>query len=156
MFDKKNRWIIVSNRLPLEVKNDEIIRGSGGLITAITGIDSANPILWAGLVPGEDIENDYLASLKKLKDKIQYHPIFIKKKEYHKYYNGFCNDVLWPLLHYETEYVRYDLSNWKTYIDVNKKIARNLSTLIAKDDIVWIHDFHLLLVPKFLKKIKTY
>ena len=154
LLDTKTRWIIVSNRLPLEVKNDEIIRGSGGLITAITGIDSSNPILWAGLVPGEDIESEYLTSLKKLKDKIQYHPIFIKKKEYNKYYNGFCNDVLWPLLHYETEYVRYDLSNWKTYVDVNKKIAKNLSNLIQKNDIVWIHDFHLLLVPKFLKKIK--
>ena len=154
MLDTKNRWIIVSNRLPLEVKNDEIIRGSGGLITAITGIDSTNPILWAGLVPGEDIEGEYLTSLKKLKDKIQYHPIFIKKKEYHKYYNGFCNDVLWPLLHYETEYVRYDLSNWNTYVEVNKKIAKNLSTLVQTNDIVWIHDFHLLLVPKFLKKIK--
>jgi len=153
-LDTKNRWIIVSNRLPLEVKNDEIIRGSGGLITAITGIDSTNPILWAGLVPGEDIEGEYLTSLKKLKDKIQYHPIFIKKKEYHKYYNGFCNDVLWPLLHYETEYVRYDLSNWNTYVEVNKKIAKNLSTLVQTNDIVWIHDFHLLLVPKFLKKIK--
>ena len=153
-MDTKNRWIIVSNRLPLEVKNDEIIRGSGGLITAITGIDSTNPILWAGLVPGEDIEGEYLTSLKKLKDKIQYHPIFIKKKEYHKYYNGFCNDVLWPLLHYETEYVRYDLSNWNTYVEVNKKIAKNLSTLVQTNDIVWIHDFHLLLVPKFLKKIK--
>ena len=149
-----SRWLIVSNRLPiaLDKKTQKLKQSSGGLVTAINGIKTSSPIHWIGsLAPG--ITNKHLAQYKP-KDKTTFSFPKISKELYHSYYNKFCNDVLWPLLHYETELVDYNQENFEDYIKVNKLFAEHIAKVSKKDDVVWINDFHLFMVPKFLKQLK--
>lgn len=77
--------------------------------------------------------------------------VFIEPEIYSLYYNGMCNDVLWPLLHYESGMVDFSDESWQAYVDVNHKFAQEILKTAREGDLVWIHDFHLLLVPGLLK-----
>ncbi len=81
-----------------------------------------------------------------------YHPIFIPENLAVNFYAGFCNATLWPLFHYMTAYVVYQEEQWQTYQRVNKLFCEAICNIIQGDDIVWIHDFHLLLLPQLLRE----
>jgi trehalose 6-phosphate synthase/phosphatase len=68
-----------------------------------------------------------------------------------KFYNGFCNKTIWPLFHYFTANVAYDENNWLYYKKVNKSICDAALQILRPDDMVWIHDYHLMLLPKLIK-----
>ena len=146
-----SRWIIVSNRLPFayDKQTKKLTVSSGGLVTAIIGIQTNDQILWIGSLP-----DDFPRSLisKKKDKKLRYSSPHISKKLYEDYYNGFCNDVLWPILHYESELVRFNSKLWQSYKQVNQIFANHICKMAKKDDVIWIHDFHLFLVPKMIKK----
>ncbi len=158
---KHSPWIIVSNRLPLQpdAKGERLIAGEGGLVTAITGIKSKTPLYWVGSVSGEKKK---LAGLfnrdSSLKD-THYHPIFLNEKLYDSYYNGFCNDTLWPLLHYETSLIKVKDDCWQNYKRVNQLFANEIydlnRKLALKNPVIWIHDFHFFLLPKMLKDLDS-
>ena len=61
--------------------------------------------------------------------------------------------VLWPLFHYALESVEYSEEDWKVYVDVNEKFGHAVKCLIHHDDIVWVHDYHLLVLPKLIRSI---
>ncbi len=72
--------------------------------------------------------------------------------DYQEYYNGFANRVLWPILHYRldlAEFSRHDLSG---YLRVNEHFANELSKLLEPDDVVWVHDYHLLPLARLLRE----
>lgn len=146
------RWIIVSNRLPFsyDSKRKELKPSSGGLVTAIRGIKSREKTLWVGAIP----EEVPISKVKSIKDPngIKYDGPKISNELYEKYYNGFSNDVLWPMLHYESQRVKYKQDNYDAYKKVNQEFANFLAKTLKDDDVVWVHDFHLFLLPKLLKK----
>lgn len=150
-----SRWIIVSNRLPFSYdKKSKSLKGSsGGLVTALNGVKSKNPLIWLGSLP-RSTPKEAIALIKKTQGKMSYAPLIIEDQMYDDYYNGFCNDVLWPALHYETEFIKYKTKNWETYKQVNEIFAKEIIKIAKKDDVIWIHDFHLFLVPKLLKEKK--
>lgn len=150
---EKNKWIIVSNRLPFQYdsKKNELRAGSGGLITAISGIKSDNPFMWIGSLE-DRIDPKLVTKLNKKSGKIFYHPIGIDRKTYAQFYNGICNDVFWPLLHYEGRYVRFRNENWEAYKKVNELFAKEILKKANNGDLIWIHDFHFFLLPKLLKE----
>ena len=145
------RWIIVSNRLPFSynAQTNKLIPSSGGLVTAIRGIKTTEPIVWVGSIP----DNIPRSLLQNTNEKtVCYSSARIPEKLYEQYYNGFCNDVLWPILHYESELVRFNPQMWESYIKVNQIFSDHICKIAKKDDVLWIHDFHLFLVPKMIKK----
>lgn len=148
------RWIIVSNRLPIryDQKNKRFTVASGGLVSSLLGVAYRKPILWFGLTT-ENYPPEIVAEItKKFNRRIEIRPLTISKELYNPYYNNFCNAVLWPLLHYETERVAWDLSSWQKYQEVNRIVANALATQTsAKTDLLWIHDFHLMLVASYLR-----
>ncbi|MDA8791823.1 bifunctional alpha,alpha-trehalose-phosphate synthase (UDP-forming)/trehalose-phosphatase [Bacteriovoracaceae bacterium] len=148
-----SRWIIVSNRLPFhwDETREKLTQSGGGLVTAINGVKSKKPMHWIGSLDHNIPEN--LVKTYKSKDKTTFSYPKISKNLYDSYYNDFCNDVLWPLFHYESELVRFEETHWKSYVEVNQRFADHISKVAKADDLIWIHDFHLFLVPKFLKKI---
>ena len=153
-----SRWIIVSNRLPFSLtessdkKTQKIKQISGGLVTAINGIKSKNPIRWIGsLAPG--ITKKHISEFKSKENVSFSYPEF-SQELYDAYYNGFCNDVLWPLLHYETDLIRYKKENFEAYVEVNKIFAEHIVKVAKKDDVIWINDFHLFMCPKFIKELR--
>lgn len=76
----------------------------------------------------------------------------LTKQEIENYYHGFSNRVLWPLFHLFIEKMQPKEIYWNTYRKVNKKFAQNVINEIDKDDFIWIHDYHLALVPYFIKQ----
>ncbi len=154
------RLIVVSNRLPIVIskENDQwgIQPGSGGLITALTPILKENKSLWVGW-PGTGGK----APIRKLLDQFGSEQgyklvgIPLSQQEIERYYWGFSNGTLWPLLHDLLGYCKFNLEDWQTYVAVNKKFARAIKKLNRENDIIWVHDYQLSMVGHFLKKLKV-
>ena len=148
-----SRWIIVSNRLPFsyDKANNGLKTSSGGLVTAIRGIKTKKEVLWIGSIPNNVPKK--LVRQYRDKDNIKFSFPDLDSELYDNYYNGFCNDVLWPILHYESDSVKFSIDRWQDYKKVNQIFAKHVAKVAKKDDIIWLHDYQLFLVPKLLKEI---
>lgn len=158
------RLIMVSNRLPVSINKDEngewvFKMSSGGLVTALSGLKKDIPFLWVGWpgihVPEE--EQEHLS--KKLQDEYGLFPVFLSEKLVDEYYNGFCNDILWPLFHYTSlpnfdpgRELRFDNSLFNAYEQANQKFADCLIQAYKPNDIIWVHDYHLMLLPQITRR----
>lgn len=154
-MENAKRWIIASNRLPF-MRNSETgkyVTSSGGLVTAINGIQSDIETLWCGIAP-DCISQEEWNSINGDISLSKFIPLFISKEEYDPYYNGFSNSALWPLMHYEGNYMHYTQHDWECYQKVNRKIAEKICETVKDGDLVWVHDFHLTLVPQMIRSIK--
>ncbi|MFW5887670.1 MAG: alpha,alpha-trehalose-phosphate synthase (UDP-forming), partial [Bacteriovoracia bacterium] len=149
-----SKWIIVSNRLPFkyDAENDQLQMSSGGLVTAISGIHTKTPILWVGSTTDEITMKKIEQRGKKARENISYHPILMDNNLYNAYYNGMGNDVIWPAFHYEADMIKFEKENWDAYVKANQIIADNIVEVADDNDLIWVHDFHLFLVPGFIKK----
>ena len=130
----------------------ELVPTAGGLVTALQEVELNNDKVWLGAHPGEILIDAWQEFAKQSQDNTQYIPVAITKSLYNSYYNGFCNDVLWPLLHYQTGLVNFTDAAWHSYQKVNRKFAEAVLKVIRPNDIIWIHDFHLFLLPALLRK----
>lgn len=149
------RWIIASNRLPYSYDADThaLQLSSGGLVTAITGIHGDEEKVWVGAVLSSEIDHwrhaDVPASKHLAIDMVE-----VEDQTYDRYYNGFSNDVLWPLFHYLSERVQFRHDDWRAYQTVNRLFAEKIAQIAKPNDLIWIHDFHLMLVPSYLKALR--
>lgn len=163
------KLVIVSNRLPITVEeksgNIEYRESVGGLVTALTtylnwlGKTSSNKItkhIWFGWL-GSTISEKMKGPVKeKLFREYKCYPVFISEKEIDKFYNGFCNKTIWPLFHYFPSLTVYDDAYWLTYKRINDLFCNTVLEIIQPNDLIWIHDYHLMLLPKLLKeKVKN-
>ncbi|KAI6029859.1 glycosyltransferase family 20 protein [Pisolithus microcarpus 441] len=88
--------------------------------------------------------------------KIDYVPVWLEDKVAHGHYDGYCKTTLWPLFHYllwqdvATEYASVD-ANYEEYEQANQAFASRLASVLKPGDLVWVHDYHLLLVPRLLR-----
>ncbi len=158
------RLVIVSNRLPfiVEEENGKIkFKDSvGGLVTGINDyLDSLKsssftsiPYIWVGW-PGREIKKEHQDELRNraMSDYSSY-PVFISKGEMDNFYNGFCNRTIWPLFHCFPDYTVYDENFWNSYKKVNYYFCDTLLKILKPDDILWIHDYHLMLLPKLIRE----
>ncbi|KAL4781032.1 glycosyl transferase [Aspergillus varians] len=156
---KKGQLIIVSNRLPLSLeKQDSSYRStlsSGGLVTALSGISQSTNIRWFGW-PGINIEDpdERKVAAAALADKDAV-GVFIDKELAHSHYNVFSNGIVWPILHYQSG-VGFNEDAWKAYQRVNKIFADTVADSVSSGDLIWVHDYHLLLFPAYLRdRLKT-
>ena len=152
-----SRCLLVSNRLPVAFnsKLNEFTPSSGGLASAIKGLDAKKvgfDFEWMGILT-DDIGPEKINALKTQSlGNLPCHPIIVPKKKYDDYYNLYCNNVLWPLFHYERNMVRHNAEGWKAYCDVNQLVADAVIAEAKEGDVLWIHDFQLLLVPGLVKE----
>ena len=150
------RCLLVSNRLPLSFceKSQDFIPSSGGLVSAIKGLDAKKvgyDFEWMGVVT-DDIDSEHVARLKEIPfGDLRCHPIVVPKETYNFYYNSFCNNVIWPLFHYESSIVQHSDQGWASYNKINELVADAIIQEAKEDDTVWIHDFHFFLVPGLIK-----
>ena len=149
------KTIIVSNRLPVKIsKTDDeyaLSQSEGGLATGLGSIYKQGDNIWIGW-PGVDvIDDDKELVIEKLAD-LNLMPVFLSQEEIAEYYEGFSNDVLWPVFHYyASTYANYKQSNWDFYKKVNEKFAEVLIKSAEPGDTIWIHDYQLLLVPELVR-----
>lgn len=149
------RLLIVANRLPLRCENGSegiIVHNSeGGLSTGLSSLNSRYKKEWIGW-PGIHVNDDVgeNAVLEKLDDSC--HPVFLSEAEVNSYYEGFSNETLWPLFHYFIECTRYSNENWESYKAVNQKFCDRILGIVKEGDIIWIQDYHLMLLPGMLRQ----
>lgn len=153
------RLILVSNRLPVNVKetegNVEILPSVGGLVTGISAyldtVKDSLEYIWVGW-PGKELSDDTLKIVKKEAfQKYNAYPVQIPDSLNESFYAGFCNKTIWPLFHYFPSYTEYDPEFWDSYEKVNQIFFESLEEIIQPGDMVWIHDYHLLLLPGLLR-----
>ena len=160
------RLVIVSNRLPfnVSVENDEILfhPSAGGLVTGLASVresrkqNSALPPthLWVGW-PGSSVELKVREKLiHDALEQFQSYPVFLSDEQMEQFYLGFCNATIWPLFHYFPSYVLYQPAYWEQYKQINQLFADALKTVLRPDDVVWVHDYHLMLLPRLLKALR--
>jgi trehalose 6-phosphate synthase/phosphatase len=144
--------IVVSNRLPVTI-GKTIKKSSGGLVYAMEGLNYSTGFQWLGWAGGAvDDPSERERITGELSERFNYKPIFLSKQEAHDYYTGYSNSSLWPLLHYMTPYARYEEIWWETYQKINQLFAETVLDVAGADDIIWIHDYHLMLLPSMLRQ----
>ena len=77
----------------------------------------------------------------------------LTKDDYREYYNGYANRVLWPILHYRLDLAEFSSRDLSGYMRVNQLFATELDKLLQPDDLIWIHDYHLLPLAKALREL---
>ncbi len=152
----KPKIIFVSNRLPFNInaKTGELKRSSGGLVSALLGIQLQEPFYWFGFEVDSDIAKQIELKSRAKEAHLRVVPVVLDEKLYESYYDRFSNDVLWPLFHYESENVVFHRRDWTAYVEANQQMADKIAKIAGENDVVWIHDFHFMMLPKFLKEKK--
>lgn len=157
------RLVVVSNRLPFTVSMREgrprFKESAGGLTTGLwsylkqAAARAAEPLdfLWVGW-PGGDIVPEHQAEVREYGAK-NYHavPLFLPEETMDRFYHGFCNRTLWPLFHYFPSQTHYAEEQWEEYRRVNETFAAALINELRPDDILWVHDYQLMLVPSMVR-----
>lgn len=154
----KQRLVVVSNRLPIavsQVDNEwQISSGSGGLVTAIAPLMSANHGTWIGWPGcGPEAPIDGLVESFAIEHGYELKPVPLDEEEVDKYYRGFSNEALWPLFHDLLGNCLFNLDHFRTYEAVNRRFAEITAENSTDDDIVWIHDYQLILSGWYLRKL---
>jgi len=150
------RLLIVSNRLPLTIqerKGELYIEPSvGGLATGLSSWYKSCHSVWIGWagIGRKQIkgEKDIMARL--LSENC--HPVSLSQPDVEAYYHGFCNRTIWPLFHYFPLYAEYSEDFWQAYERVNTAFANVVAGIAKPNDIIWVHDYHLMLLPKLLRE----
>lgn len=152
------KTILVSNRLPFEVKTTdnkpEITPSVGGLATGLKSIHEQGDSLWIGWtgLPQDRTDASFLEQVRLETSRRRCVPVPLTSRDIEDVYLGFSNNALWPLFHYFLQYTRYYPGQWERYVEVNMKFAREVLNHAGPDDVVWVHDYQLLLVPQMLRE----
>ncbi len=148
--------LIISNRLPIKIERKKsklkFTPSEGGLATGLGSFYKENGswwIGWPGIIPKNKEEEDLIREELK---KLNLIPVFLTEKEIKGYYEGFSNAILWPLCHYRPSYVELKQEFWLSYVEVNKKFSDATLPYIKEHTRVWVHDYQLMLVPKFIRE----
>jgi trehalose 6-phosphate synthase/phosphatase len=83
----------------------------------------------------------------------QIEPIFPDKNQYEDYYNGFSNSTLWPIFHYFPSLVEYKKEYFQAYRNINQEFAEKIKSIYQPGDVIWVHDYQLLLLPQMLREL---
>jgi len=154
--------LVVSNRLPFTVSrhDDKLIFHSspGGLVSGLTAyLESTShdsprsDYLWIGW-PGIEVEDNLKEQLQSRAKKHNALPVFFEEDTMQKFYHGFCNSTIWPLFHYFPTYAKFREEDWTQYIKVNEAFRDSVIKGYIPGDIVWVHDYHLMLLPRLLRE----
>ena len=143
-----SRLVVVSNRV---APVDETKPTSGGLAVAVLAALKRSGGIWFGWsgdvseVPGEVVH-------KVRSGRLTYATFDLSTRDHEEYYNGFANSTLWPLFHYRLDLANFSRRNYAGYRRVNAYFARKLVDLIEPDDLIWVHDYHLIPMAEELRR----
>ncbi|MEM9916981.1 MAG: bifunctional alpha,alpha-trehalose-phosphate synthase (UDP-forming)/trehalose-phosphatase [Bacteroidota bacterium] len=150
------RLVIVSNRLPVTIdkKDGELFYhpSAGGLATGLHSLDQSIDKVWIGW-PGKEIVDPWeQEAIRGKLEKDQLIPVFLSDEEIQNYYEGFSNKSIWPHFHYFTQYTAYEDHYWVAYCKVNRKFAEVVINHLLEGDILWVHDYQLMLLPGMVRE----
>ena len=156
------RLIIVANRAPVTVSLKEgqprVRKSTGGLATGVGSLleqrraDGEPPYLWIGW-PGAVVDGPAKKKTeKKLLSEYGTWPVFLTEENVRLYYEGFCNKTIWPLFHYFPTFATYSDRDWREYKRVNGLFCDAIAANYSPGDVIWIHDYHLMLLPALVRR----
>jgi trehalose 6-phosphate synthase len=133
------RIVIVSNRVP---SSPSAGPQAGGLAVALKDClrDGGLWLGWSGEISSKASTDVKIGRF----GKIDYATIDLSRDDYRDFYVGYANSTLWPLLHFQPGLMEFDRGHFDSYLAVNRTYARALAALVEPDDIIWVHDYHLI------------
>ncbi len=157
---RSGQLVVISNRLPFtSVKRDGKVRfnrSPGGLVAALDPALNQRGGVWIGW-PGAETEDASSAAEmvppSRPSDKVRYRAVPLSRREVAMYYEAFSNRTLWPLFHYFLVRTEIDSSSWDVYERVNQRFAEAALEESSDDDLVWVHDYQLIRVPRYLRRM---
>ena len=157
------RLVVVSNRLPFTVSftggSPQFSPSAGGLVTGLWSYlnrklpneADRTDYLWMGW-PGADVPPAHEAEVRAYGEQHKSVPVFLSEESMNRFYLGFCNKTIWPLFHYIPYLARFEENDWQEYRNVNRAFAEEVVKVLRPDDVLWIHDYHLMLLPKMVRE----
>ncbi len=134
-----SRLVIVANRVPNLAERGAT---AGGLAVALKDALTRREAMWFGW-SGQTAERTATEPQIRERGRVTYATLDLGTEDYRRYYQGFANAALWPVLHYRLGIARFSREDWVGYRRVNEAFAAALAPLLRPDDVVWVHDFHL-------------
>ena len=158
------RLVVVSNRLPFTVSFHEgtpqFKASAGGLTTGLwsyldrktlDGTDRPD-FLWMGW-PGASVPPEHEAAVQAYGERqFKSSAVFLPEESMDRFYLGFCNKTIWPLFHYFPTLTSYEEENWQEYRNINRRFGEAVVKALRPDDVLWIHDYHLMLLPGLVRE----
>jgi len=144
-----SRLVVVSNRVaPI----DEGKSAAGGLAVAVLAALKDDSGIWFGW-NGEVVQTTPPKPDLTTVDNLTYATVGMTRRDYTEYYNGFANSALWPLFHYRLDLAKFKRRDFTGYLRVNSRFAKILFPLLRIDDVIWVHDYHLIPLGEELRRI---
>jgi trehalose 6-phosphate synthase len=142
------RLIIVSNRVALPNEGKRSL--PGGLAVAAKAALRGRTGVWFGW--SGDIADQPAAQPRFVRrNRTTYAVVDLSEADLHEYYQGLANRVLWPILHYRVDLQEYSRADQSGYMRVNRRFADSLDLFIEDDDVIWVHDYHLMPLARELR-----
>ena len=152
-----SRVLIVSNRLPVTVTCTDgearLMPSTGGLVSGLRGMHETSTSIWIGWPgPTPQLDERERSALERRLAERRIVPVWLEAHEVTRFYEGLSNGVLWPLFHYLLDQVPLVVKDWDAYEGVNGRFAEAAAGQYQPGDLVWVHDYHLMLVPELLRR----
>ena len=161
----QDRIIIVANQLPIKAKRRIDGRGwsfswdeESLLLQLKDGLPEDMEVVYVGSLIADVDVNEQDDVSQALLERFKCVPAFLPAEIVTKFYHGFCKQQLWPLFHYMLPFSsdhggKFERSHWEAYVAANKIFSQKVIEVInPEDDYVWVHDYHLMVVPTFLRR----
>jgi len=155
-----NRLVVVSYRLPFHVEEGLLVQNSGGLVSAMLAFakgkngqpseSAPQKILWLGI---SSDSADTLARARRAPghETFELIPMELPSQVQQRFYEGFSNNLIWPLFHYFPYLAAYDPEDWTYYQQANFMVCQQLIRHLRPGDRLWIHDYHFMLLPRLVR-----
>ncbi|MFL5807991.1 MAG: bifunctional alpha,alpha-trehalose-phosphate synthase (UDP-forming)/trehalose-phosphatase, partial [Flavisolibacter sp.] len=146
----------------VEIQGEEmkLRQSSGGLVSALKSYferenhnDEYAEKIWVGTADATEQEWEIARQSKTLGNDFTIEPVFPDGRIYNNYYNGFSNSTLWPLFHYFTSLVEFKKEFFEDYKKVNQIFSDHVYKIYQPGDVIWVHDYQLMMVPDMLRKV---
>jgi len=148
--ERDGRLVVVSNRVPLPSSSGA--PAAGGLAVALASALKVRGGLWFGW-SGKTSEECGSGLQYRAFGSLTYAVCDLSRRDIEQYYCGFANRALWPICHYRLDLANLSDCNAAAYFRVNEHFARQLHKLLRRDDTIWVHDYHLIPMARFLRQM---
>jgi trehalose 6-phosphate synthase len=143
------RLVVVSNR----VADWSGGARSGGLAVALQDALQRHGGLWLGWSGDICADGDPQPVRIKTHGNVTLATLPLSERDYRDYYLGYANGALWPIFHYRLDIGRFEPEHWSGYLDVVQRFARTLQAMLQPDDVIWVHDYHLIPLASVLRAL---
>ncbi len=149
--------IVVANRLPITAvkRSKQVVfqPSVGGLATGLSSVPDLRSVWigWPGMT-SEKLNSNEKEFIEKRLAEDSFRPVFLNQNDLDLYYNGFCNKTIWPLFHHLIQYAVFEQRLWQSYDRVNRIFRDMVLEVADPGDIIWIHDYQLMLLPDLIRE----